>query len=123
MNTFIKAQTASLVSTAADFSAVIILIEILHCLVVPAGVIGNVMGAVVNFKMGKNWVFDPSDKKKPGQALIYTVFWFGYLTLSALGMYFMEHFTSLHYIISKVVISLIICFTYNYYTQKNLVFN
>jgi len=114
---------ASVASTTADFSIMILLVEILQCPVIPAGAVGTITGAVVNFIMGRNWVFDQSGKKIFMQVRKYALVWIGYLILTTMGMIFMEHFTSLHYMISKTAVSVLISFSYNYYMQKKLVFN
>ena len=122
MRTFIKAQTASLVATGIDFLMVIFFVEVFQCAVVIANVIGNASGAIVNFAMGRTWVFDSRNERLYKQMLKYFLVWCGYLVLTTIGMILME-FTTLHYIPSKVIVSIIVSFTYNYYAQKNLVFN
>ena len=122
MNTFIKTQVAAFVSTAVDFSVTVFLVELFQIFAVPAGVIGNVVGALINFLMGKNWVFDTFDKNVSGQALRYSIVWIGYLCLMALGMTIIERNSDIHYVVSKIIVSVIVSCTYNYYAQRNFVF-
>lgn len=123
MKTFVKAQTASLAATLADFCITILCAELLHINVVASAAIGNVGGAIVNFMMGRKWVFVSDEKGIGAQALKYAVVWFGYMALATFGIYVLENYTPLHYIFSKILVGITLAATYNYFLQKKFVFN
>jgi putative flippase GtrA len=123
MKTFLKAQTSSLVATVIDFLITIGCVEFALIPVVISGAIGNASGAVINFRMGQKWVFDPSESSAAIQALRYGVVWSGYLILNATGMMVMERFTPIHYVLSKIIVGVTLAVTYNYFLQKKFVFN
>ncbi len=76
----------------------------------------------MHFSLGRNWVFDSSDKTIPTQAFKYLLVWTGSLLLNASGVYIITHYFGVNYIFSKVGISLMVGFFYNYIIQKRYVF-
>ena len=133
MRTFLKAQVSSIAATGADFCITVICAEWLRINVVISAAIGNVGGALVNFLIGRQWVFSPvagDDRvdtgfrsRVSGQAMKYAIVWLGYMALATLGIYLLETYTSLHYIFSKVIVGIVLAFSYNYFLQKKFVFN
>lgn len=122
MATFIKAQAASFTATVADFSMTVILKEVFHCWYLVASVSGTVTGGVVNFLMNRSWVFRAHGKKIHHQALKYILVWAGNLLLVSGGVFVMTSYGGFSYIVSKITISLIVGFFYNYMLQKKFVF-
>ena len=122
MATFIKAQAASLAATIADFSITIILVEWFRCWYLAASVAGTVCGGIINFMLGRKWVFEAGEKGIPKQAVKYLLVWTGNMVLVSGGVYLFTHYGGLNYVLSKVIVSVIVGFTYNYLMQKNFVF-
>ncbi len=122
MATFIKAQAASLAATIVDFSTTLILVELFHCWYLTGSVTGTVAGGVTNFMMGRQWVFRATEKGVPLQALKYLLVWTGNLVLVSGGVYILTHYGDVKYIVSKIIVSIIVGFTYNYLMQKKFVF-
>lgn len=122
MFTFIKAQASSLVASAVDFLATVVAVEILGIKYVPATAIGNVIGGITNFLLGRGWVFSASHDKANYQALRYFLVWVGNICLNVGGVYIFTHFIGIRYEISKIIVALIVGFSYNYLLQKRYVF-
>lgn len=122
MVTFIKAQTASLVATVVDFSITIILVECFHCWYLAASITGTICGGVANFMLGRKWVFDATGKRISGQAVKYIMVWTGNLLLVSGGVYVVTHYLGVNYVLSKIIVSIVVGFTYNYLMQKKFVF-
>lgn len=122
MITFLKAQAASLTATVTDFVVTVLLKELLDVWYLAASVTGTITGGVVNFLMGRNWVFAAADGKKLKQAMRYLLVWNGNLLLNAGGVYTATHYAGMQYVVSKVLVSLVVGFTYNYFLQKKYVF-
>lgn len=122
MGTFIKAQVASLTATIVDFATTIILVEVFRCWYLLASITGTICGGITNFMMGRRWVFDATAKGIPLQALKYLLVWIGNLVLVSGGVYLLTHYLGLNYVLSKIVVSIIVGFTYNYLMQKKFVF-
>lgn len=122
MITFLKAQAASLSATLVDFGMTFFLSEVARVDFWAASATGNISGGVVNFLMGRNWVFDATDGKRRKQALRYLLVWNGNLALNAGGVYVATELLHVNDVVAKVTVSLLVGFTYNYFLQKKYVF-
>ena len=120
--TFFKAQAASLTATVVDFSVTVILKEWLHCWYLLASILGTVSGGMVNFSMNRRWVFSARDKKMHRQAIKYMIVWGGNLVLVSAGVFILTNYGGFSYLVSKITVSLIVGFFYNYTLQKRFVF-
>ncbi|MGV3595262.1 MAG: GtrA family protein [Sediminibacterium sp.] len=122
MVTFVKAQAASLAATIVDFSVFILLTEWLNCWYLAASITGTISGGVTNFLLGRVWVFDATQGKIPRQALKYVLVWIGNLLLVSGGVFVVTEYARITPLASKIIVSLIVGFTYNYMLQKKFVF-
>jgi putative flippase GtrA len=123
MITFLKANVASLAASLSDFMMTLLLVQWCQVNVVMAAATGTVTGGIVNFFIGRHWVFSPGDEKIVKQLWKYALVWTGNLFLNTGGVYVFACQFGLHYTISKVVVSLMVAFLYNYPLQKNFVFS
>lgn len=122
MVTFVKAQAASLAATIVDFTVFIILTEWLNCWYLAASISGTISGGITNFLLGRVWVFDATQGKVPKQAFRYILVWIGNLLLVSGGVFVVTEYARLTPLASKIIVSLIVGFTYNYMLQKKFVF-
>ncbi|HEX6431327.1 MAG TPA: GtrA family protein [Niastella sp.] len=123
MITFLKANIASLVASLSDFLMTVMLVQWCRTDVVMAAAAGTVTGGIVNFLIGRHWVFRAGDERALKQLRKYALVWFGNLLLNTGGVYVLACQAGLHYTVSKVVTSLLVAFLYNYPLQKNFVFS
>jgi len=119
---FLKAQAASLAGSAVDFLVTIGLVETLHFWPVAATMLGNVMGGITNFYLGRNHVFKVSHQRAASQGVRYSAVWLGSLLLNAAGMYLLTEAAHANYLLSKIVVSLLVGFGFNYPLQLYFVF-
>ena len=122
MVTFVKAQAASLAATIVDFAVFILLTTVFNCWYLAASVTGTISGGVTNFLLGRVWVFDAMQGKIPRQALKYLLVWIGNLLLVSGGVFVVTEYARITPLASKIIVSLIVGFTYNYLLQKKFVF-
>lgn len=122
MATFIKANVASLAASAFDYAVTIVLVTFFHVDPFKASITGTVCGGILNFFMGRLWVFDSRVTRMHQQALKYLLVWVGNLILNAGGLFLLLKVLHLHYLPSKIAVSLIVGFGYNYVMQKKFVF-
>lgn len=122
MFTFLKAQASSLISTGVDFLVTFILKSILGTWFFAASIIGTVCGGVVNFLLGRNWVFSSKENKAGQQLFKYMIVWLGSFLLNASGLYLFTEIIKFEEWISKIMVSLIVGIGYNYVLQKFFVF-
>jgi len=119
---FLKAQAAALAGSAVDFLTTICLVEGLHTGPVVATMLGNVAGGVTNFYLGRHQVFKVSQHRAASQGARYAVVWLGSLLLNAAGMYLLADMMHVNYLLSKLVVSLLVGFGFNYPLQLHFVF-
>lgn len=118
----LKSQASSLVGTAVDYAAFITLVECIGLSYIPAGTMGNILGAITQFTLARNFVFEKTDRTVRTQVFKYILVWMGYLIMSAIFLNMFMHEFGLHYLVSKILISVSLGLGYNYVLQKNFVF-
>lgn len=119
---FLKAQASSLMGTGMDFLVAILLSEAAGGWYVGANMAGTLAGGITNFAINRWWVFKKEKEKIVGQVFRYGITWVGNLLLNAAGVWTVLHYTHLHYVVAKVIVALLIGFTYSYAMQKRFVF-
>ena len=119
---FIKAQAASLTGSAVDFLVTIVCVEGLRLGPVLASALGNVAGGCANFYLGRHHVFEVSHHRATSQGVRYALVWAGSLLLNAGGMYLLTSMAHANYLLSKVVVSLLVGFGFNYPLHLHFVF-
>lgn len=122
MITFLKANISSSIASFFDYLVTIFLVSLFRADVVIASTTGTFFGGIINFLIGRNWVFDSKNRKAHHQAVRYGIIWSGNLLLNTGGMYLMTKVLKVHYLVSKLFVSLIVGFCYNYTMQKRYVF-
>jgi putative flippase GtrA len=120
---FLKAQVSSLTASFLDFLTTLVCKQVLNFGVIPGSATGTIVGGIVNFLIGRNWVFDSAGGKIQNQAGKYLLVWFGNLLLTTSAVYAVTHFFHFsNYVISKIIVSCVIGVPYNYLMQKKFVF-
>lgn len=119
---FIKAQLSSLTATAVDFLLTVLLKEFFGVWYVIANILGVIAGGVTNFYINRDWVFNGDENELRRQATRYFITWCGNFLLNAFGVWLLTQYGHTNYIVSKIVVSLIVGWSYNYVLQKNYVF-
>src|ERR1700709_2563243 len=122
MATFVKAQASSIIASIFDFLTTVVCKEFFYLWYVTATLLGTMVGGALNFVLGRVWVFNGKEKGIPQQVLKYMVVWGGNSILNTSGVFFVTHYTGLSYIISKVLVSISVGVSYNYFLQKKFVF-
>ncbi|QNK63768.1 GtrA family protein [Pedobacter sp. PAMC26386] len=122
MATFVKAQVASLSASIIDFLTTLVCTQVFHVWYVLGSVIGTTAGGMVNFMMGRNWVFGAKEKSINHQIFKYIVVWVGNLLLTTAGVYLVTHYLHVNYILSKIIVSCTVGIGYNFLMQKKFVF-
>jgi putative flippase GtrA len=122
MQTFIKTQAALIAGSMADFLLTWLLVDVFNCWYVSSNAAGNICGAVAQFLLSRYWVFTKARQKPPAQVYKFIVMWVGNIALSSLGVYLLTNFTDLHYLFSKLLVSVLLGVSYTYWVSKKFVF-
>ena len=123
MRTYLKAQAAAVIGSMADFLVSVLLVNLLHWWYLYGNLSGNICGAIVQFLLGRNWAFQAGDKQISGQVLKYILTLAGNLLLQALGTYLLVNRLKLDFVLSKIIVSVTLGLSYNYFVQKWFVFS
>jgi len=122
MKTLFKANLSSLAASLCDYLATIIFKECLHLDAVLSSIIGTIIGGIINFLIGRHWVFKSRDMSVFRQGRRYLLAWVGNMVLNALGVASLIRFGRVNYLIAKVITSITIAIAYNYPIQKKYVY-
>jgi putative flippase GtrA len=121
-NDFIKLQISSILGSALDYLATIVLAEFMHVWYLTANLTGNILGCSFQFFMNRIWAFKKADGNMKDQALKFMMVFAGNILLSAIGVYALTAGLHLNYLLSKTFVSIGLGVTYNYLLQKKFVF-
>lgn len=122
MITFLKANISSSIASFFDYLVTIFLVSFFRVDVVIASTTGTICGGVLNFLVGRNWVFKSKQRKAHKQAVRYGLVWSGNLLLNTGGMYLLTKMLKVHYVFAKFFVSFVVGIFYNYTLQKRYVF-
>ncbi|MBK9001596.1 MAG: GtrA family protein [Myxococcales bacterium] len=115
-------QLASLSATAADFCAMIALVELAELSPVLGAALGAALGAVVNFLLNRRWVFHAERAPVAGQALRYALVSLASAVWNALGEHLLFKVLGLHYVVARVFVSVAVSLGWNFPLQRGWVF-
>jgi putative flippase GtrA len=124
---FLKAQASSLIATGVDWTTVLVLSALAGAWSAGANVAGAFAGGLANFIINRQWVFNKEKSAFGRQALRYGITWAGNVLLNTACMWIILHSTKWHDDIEmvgtiKMLVSVLIGFTYSYIMQKRFVF-
>lgn len=119
---FIKTQAALILGSLFDFLVTFLLVEVFSCWYVAGNAAGNITGAIAQFVLSRKWVFKSSTQQVPAQLFKFILMWTGNIILFAMGVYLLTHFCHLHYLLSKLIVSVLLGVSYTYLMSKKFVF-
>ncbi|HLT24433.1 MAG TPA: GtrA family protein [Ignavibacteria bacterium] len=119
---FFKAQISSFTATAVDFIIMILLVELAGMWYLAGSVLGTIFGGITNYTINRFWSFHSTKELVHMQAFRYFHIWMSSIILNALGMWFLTSLGDIEYIISKIIVSVVVGFGFNYPLQKKYVF-
>jgi len=122
MNTFIKTQVVLTAGSLVDFLITFLLVDVFGCWYVTGNATGNIAGAIIQFVLSRTWAFGAGKQPVPAQLVRFTMMWAGNIMLSALGVYLITQYIQLHYLLSKLVVSVSLGVSYTYLLSKKFVF-
>lgn len=134
--TFMRAQFASQISSATDFLVTIVLAKLFDIYYVLATSMGSVAGGILNCTINYYWTFRSKECKKKYVLIKYTLVWIGSICLNTWGVYWLTesiqrvpwvqetlaHFFDNIFIVSKVIVSLLVGWFWNYNLHRTFVY-
>jgi len=122
MKTFLKVNIAAILASLGDFLFTFLLKYVGHLDAVLASIIGTILGGIINFLIGRIWVFKTSQSNFSEQGKKYFLIWLGNLLLNASGVYILIKIMGMQYLFAKMATAITVAIGYNYPLQKNYVF-
>lgn len=119
---FIKTQAALILGSLADFAVTFLLVDVFNCWYIAGNAAGNITGGMAQFILSSKWVFSNSTQTVPVQVFKFILMWIGNIVLFAIGVYMLTHFGQLHYLLSKLIVSVLLGVSYTCLVSKKIVF-
>lgn len=133
---FLRAQFASQIASITDFTLTIVLFKIFGLFYVYATFLGSVFGGIVNCVVNYRFTFKSTNVKMKHVAMKYLVVWVCSIFLNTYGTYwvtellknfdwlreFLGHMFDDVFLVSKLFVSLIVGFVWNYNMQRFFVY-
>lgn len=122
MRTLIRSQLCAFAATMVDWTTTFVLVESVLLGPGAASVVGNVIGGGVNFLLNRHWTFEAAKRPALGQAVRYLLVWAGYIGLGYAAIIIGTEWMHIHYMVVKVVSSILLGIGYNFMMQRHFVF-
>lgn len=134
--TFIRAQFSSQIASITDFFITIVLSQLFNIYYVYATFTGSLCGGIINCIVNYQWTFKAQGIKKRYILIKYVMVWIFSIWLNTSGTYFMtellrkitwltntlgDNFDDI-FIISKIIVSLLVGWIWNYNMQRLFVY-
>lgn len=133
---FLRAQLSSQIATIIDFIITIVLAKVFNIYYVYATFVGSFLGGIINCTINYKWTFKPENCKKLNIVIKYIFVWWGSLLLNVGGVFLITeaitkilwiqnifgHYIDNLFIISKILVSIIVAFCWNYNMQRIFVY-
>lgn len=118
----LKHQIGGALAAVVDFTVMTLAVELLDVAPVPATALGALVGAVTSFLLGRRWVFQATAGQVGGQAVRYALVSAGSLGLNSLGEYLFLRYTSLHYLVARLIVATAVGIGWNFSMHRWFVF-
>ena len=122
VTSFFRSQIASITATAVDYITFFVLEAIFGVYYPIASAIGSVLGAIVNFSMGRWWSFKSKDHRWVRQALKYAVVSLSSAVLNTWGLIVFVERLGFDAYLSKVMVSITVGILWNFPLFRYFVF-
>jgi putative flippase GtrA len=120
--TLLRHQTGSLIATVVDYGLMIALVSIGGAPPAVGTAAGAASGGVVNFVLGRRWIFRATHHRTAPQAIRYLAVSVGSLLLNTAGVYALAELLRVQYVAARVVVSLAVSLLWNFPLQRAFVF-
>lgn len=130
---FIRAQFSSQISSLTDFTVTLVLVNVFGLFYGYATFTGSVCGGIVNSIVNYKWTFKAQGIKKRYVAIKYLIVWVCSILFNTFGTILMTELISKIvplkellgenlFVVSKIVVSLLVGFLWNYNMQRLFVY-
>jgi putative flippase GtrA len=120
---WVRHHLTSVLSTVVDYAIMVGCVELLHVRPVPATVLGALAGATTNFTVNRHYTYQATSTAVAGHLWRYAVVSVTSLALNAAGEALFNGVLGLHYLVARVITSVVVSNAWNYPMQRFFVFS
>jgi putative flippase GtrA len=117
-----RSQVAAALASAADYSTLLVLVELVRVWYVIGIAAGGTVGAITNFMLGRAWSFEATHGPVLKQALRYAITSGLSILLNTCGVFILKEYFHAPYLASKILISICVGLFFNFPMHRNFVF-
>lgn len=118
----LRHQAGALVSTAVDFTTMILTVQLLGFTAVTGTLAGACAGAITNFTLGRHVIFGEAHGHVVPQALRYAVVSAASAGWNALGEWALHDRLGIQYVLARVLVAGVVSLAWNFPMHRHFVF-
>lgn len=118
----LRHQAGSIVATVVDFTVMIALVSLAGAAPALGTAVGAASGGVVNFMLGRRWIFRATEYHPAPQAGRYAVVSLGSLALNTCGVHVLATVMHYPYVAARLAVSFAVSILWNFPLQRGFVF-
>ncbi len=122
MRALIRHQVGAVAATAVDYSVMIALVSGLGAPPALGTAVGAATGGVLNFVLGRRWIFRSTRSEAAPQARRYAMVSFGGLVLNTCGVHALAGVLHYPYVAARLAVSIAVSLLWNFPLQRSFVF-
>ena len=121
-NGLLRHQAGAAVATVVDFSMMISLVSLAGASAALGTALGAASGGIVNFLLGRRWIFRATDHRTGAQAGRYAMVSLGSLLLNTGAMYVLAGSLRYPLVGARVVVAVLVSVLWNFPMHRTFVF-
>jgi putative flippase GtrA len=118
----LRHQAGSFAATVVDFSVMIALVSLAGAAPAVGTAIGATTGGIVNFLLGRRWIFRATQYHPAPQAGRYAMVSLGGLVLNTCGVHVLAGVMQYPYVAARLAVSFAVSVLWNFPLQRSFVF-
>ena len=122
MGALFRHQLGAVVATAVDYTVMIVLVSGFGAAAALGTAVGAASGGVLNFSLGRRWIFRRSDASAGPQAGRYAMVSLGSLLLNTCGVHALAGVLHYPYVAARLAVSFAVSLLWNFPMQRSFAF-
>jgi len=122
MGTLFRHQMGAIAATVVDYAVMIVLVSGFGAAAALGTAVGAASGGVLNFTLGRRWIFRRSDAEAGPQARRYAMVSLGSLLLNTCGVHALAGVLHYPYVAARLAVSFAVSLLWNFPMQRSFVF-
>jgi len=122
MGALFRHQMGAVAATVVDYTVMIVLVSGLGAAAALGTAVGAASGGVLNFVLGRRWIFRSTDAQAAPQARRYAMVSLGSLVLNTCGVHALAGVLQFPYVAARLAVSVAVSLLWNFPMQRSFVF-